>query len=230
MLEAASLTGTSPMGDARVYAYEDSSGSRSSMTIVQAALICFTPSFRPGTPMTVRAGAFGKSDCDFERPLLGQLLDDDDHVVYPLAIAIEDLAVTEREIELGTRVTLEVAALAEELQVFADDVAYQASGTPMAVESLIPSGLFAIGQDPDEFTPTPRILMSGEVTDARMLRHTLFDIPFCHMVVASHGADFHAVVGAADLEQLGITDGPPIGSIVSGTFWLSGRMVRDDAS
>jgi hypothetical protein len=212
-----------------VYAYEDPSGSRSSMTIVQDALTCFTPSFRPGTSLTIRAGALGKSDCDFERPLLGELLEGD-HDVYPLAIAVEDLAVAEREIELGARLTLEVAALAEELHVYADEAAYRADGTPMAVKSLIPSGLFAIGQDPETITPTPRILMSGVVTEVRMLRHTLFDIPFCHMVVASHGADYHAVVDAGDLERLGIADGPPVGSIVSGTFWLSGRVARDERS
>lgn len=225
MLTTAGLVGTSPMGDVRVYAFDDPSGSRATMTIVGEALTCFTPSFRPGTRLTVRAGSLGASDCEYERPLLGDLLADGEDL-YPLAIAIEDVAVTEGAIPLGETVTVEVAALAEQVGVFADEAAYRADGTPMAVRSVIPAGLFAIGQEADEpIMPTPRILMSGEVTASRMLRHDMFDIPFCHATVGSYGADFEVLIDQADLEHLGLEGGPPVGSIVSGTFWLSGRLV-----
>lgn len=225
MLTTASLVGTAPMGDVRVYAYEDGSGSRATMTIVGEALTCFTPSFRPGTRLRVRAGSLGASDCDYERPLLAELLEDGEDV-YPLAVAIEDLAATERAIPIGETVTLEVAALAEQMEVFTDETAYRAGGTMMAVRSVIPSGLFAIGHEPSEpIMPTPRILMSGEVSASRMLRHEVFGVPFCHATVGSYGADYEVLIDHADLEHLGLEAGPPVGSILSGTYWLSGRVV-----
>jgi hypothetical protein len=225
MLTTSSLVGTSPMGDARVYAYEDGSGSRATMTIVGEALTCFTPSFRPGTRLTFRAGSLGASDCAYERPLLGDLIADGEEA-YPLAIAIEDVAVTERAIPLGEMVTVEVAALAEQLSVFPDEAAYRAGGTPMAVRSVIPSGLFAIGQEPSEpIMPTPRIFMSGEVTSSRMLRHGAFDVPFGHATVTSYGAEYTLLIDVNDLTPLGFQDGLPVGSIVSSTCWLSGRLV-----
>jgi hypothetical protein len=225
MLTTSSLVGTSPMGDVRVYAYEDGSGSRATMTIVGEALTCFTPSFRPGTRLTFRAGSLGASDCAYERPLLGDLIADGEKA-YPLAIAIEDVAVTERAIPLGEMVTVEVAALAEQLSVFPDEAAYRAGGTPMAVRSVIPSGLFAIGQEPSEpIMPTPRIFMSGEVTSSRMLRHGAFDVPFGHATVTSYGAEYTLLIDVNDLTPLGFQDGLPVGSIVSSTCWLSGRLV-----
>lgn len=230
MLTAGSLVGTSPMGDVRVYAYDDGSGSRAAMTVVGEALTCFTPSFRPGTRLTLRAGSLGPSDCDYERPLLGDLIADGQDT-YPLAIAIEDLAVSEGAIPFGETVTLEVAALAEQISFFADEPAYRADGTIMAVRSVIPSGLFAIGQEPNEpIMPTPRILMSGEVMASEMLRHEAFDVPFCHATVSSYGADYEVLIDVGDLEALGLEIGPPAGSIVSGTFWLSGRLVSDPLS
>lgn len=227
MLTAASLVGTSPMGDARVYAYDDASGSRATMTVVGEALVCFTPTFRPGTRLSIRAGSLGASDCDYERPLLGDLFADGESL-YPIAVAIEDLAISERTIDPGMELTLEVAALAEHVDVFADEAAYRAGGTPMAVRSLIPSGLFATSQESEPIMPTPRVLMSGEVAESRMLRHAAFDVLFCQATVHSYGADYTVLIDHKDFERLNLEDGPPAGSIVSGTFWLSGRVIADE--
>ncbi|HET7602450.1 MAG TPA: hypothetical protein VFK36_05490 [Gemmatimonadales bacterium] len=229
MMTKAALVGASPDGDTRVYAYQDPSGSRSTMTTVKGAVTCYTPSFQPGTRVNVRIGHFADSDCTFERPLMVEVVEGG-YEVYPMAISIEDLAVSEASYEAGAERDMEVAALAESLTVFADEAAYRATGTPMAVRSLIPSGMFLPpGMESGDWQPTPRILMSGEVLDSKVLRHGLTGNEFGMMLVGSHGGDYTVLV---DPNDMGTAASPertplPIGSIVSGTFWLSGRLVSD---
>ena len=140
----------------------------------------------------------------------------------PLAVTIDDLAVSEPEFVRGRPVRLAVGAVTEQIAVFADEAAYRASGTPMAVESLIPSGLFAPGPGREaEHRPSSRMLMSGTVTSAERRAHELLGHAFIHARVHSMQGEWEIVV-----DPSGRTDDelPTPGAIVSGTFWLSGHL------
>lgn len=222
LLQAAEPRGSADEGRTRLVAYVDASGSSATVTLESGALTCFTPGFTPGLVIRATCGALMPNDCRFERPLMVDAhLGDLD---IPLALTIDDLALTESAFIDGQEIELEVAGLAESLTVFADEGAFRASGTPMAVASLIPSGLFAVGvTDPAAHRVSSRILMSGVVVEASLRRHDLFDHPFAVLVVRSLGGEWPVAV---DIEDL---DGPePVvpapGSIISGTFWLSGHL------
>ena len=123
------------------------------------------------------------------------------------------------------RATLELGAIADRFNLYADEAAYRATGTPMAVASLIPSGMFSVGSpDPDGFQVHPVALISGTVMAAEVRRHALFDVGFAVVRVASLGAEFAACLDLADLGGADAALLPSAGSIISGQFYLSGRV------
>ena len=227
MAHAERLGGTAD-NRVEVYAYQDPSGSRATVTLEDRRVVCFTPTFAPATHLAVTIGSLADDDCPYERPLLVQVLGRDG-AEHPLAVVIEDLGVTEPK--AGTHdALLEVVALAEQLTIFADEAAYRASGTPMAVESLIPSGLFAPGViEPGEgqdVQVAPRMIMSGVVTASELRHHGVFGLPFVVCRIRSYGAEWTACLDAVDLGGAESLQLPTVGSIVAGTFYVSGRLVR----
>lgn len=229
LMEASRLIGRDDSRDRSVYAHEDASGARATITLEGARVACVTPSFRPGTILDVEPGSLAGSDCPYERPFLGQRFDGDDEL-YPMAVQIDDLALGEKRLLGASRLRIEVAALAETIDVFADESAFRATGSPMAVQSLIPSGLFAPPAAPagESFRVSPRILMTGVVTSGEERTHSLFGEPFVRLSVSSYGGEFEALVAPGDLtDDAGEIRVPRPGSIVSGRFWLSGRAVAE---
>jgi hypothetical protein len=221
------LVGKIAIRQLAVYAYDDPSGSRATITTERDTVSCFTPSFRPGSVLRIQPGSLAEDDCPFERPFLVDL-HDDDGPVYPLAIQIEDLALSDERHVGDSLLRVEVAALAEVIELFADEATYRASGTSMATESLIPSGTFVPPGTPGEedFRPSPRILMSGVVQSAELRRHFLVGGEFVRMTVSSYGARYEVLAASADLaDETGQVRVPSPGSIVSGQFWLSGRVL-----
>lgn len=220
--------GASAEGRVEVYAYQDASGSRTTVTLEERRVACLTPSFAPATRLGVRVGALADDACPYERPLMVEVLDDDGEELHPLAVAIEDLGARDAAPPEG-KGRLEAVALGEQVTLFADEAAYRASGTPMAVTSLIPSGLFAPGVvQPDSGEPfqvAPRMLLSGTVEAAELRRHALFDLPFVVCRVASYGAEWSACLDPADLGGAADPRVPEVGSIISGQFYVSGRLL-----
>jgi hypothetical protein len=215
-------------GNRVVYAYDDPSGARATVTLESSRVACLTPSFRPGAVLHARPGTLFDDDCPFERPLSLEVVDDGE-MVYPLAVALEDLGVRDPPTPESGTVSVEVVAFAEQLDVFADEAAYRASGTPMAVESLIPSGPLAVGTENATFHVSPRMLMSGVVTAAEWRRNSLFGGAFARLAVRSVSATFEVVIDIGDLRTTAGGERllPPAGSIVSGQFWLSGRVITE---
>lgn len=227
LLEAGALLGETDAGAVRVYAYDDPSGSRVTFTVTGSALACLTPTFRPGALLTAKLGPLAGNDCPFERPLLVEVHDGGEEM-YPVAIQLEDLAIR-AGVPGGAVVRIELAALAETIEVFPDEDAYRASGTPMAVRSLIPSGTFAPHGSPggESFAVSPRILMSGVVESSELRTHSLLGGSFVHLTVGSYGARYEVLVAVPDLSDgAGSVRLPPAGAIVSGQFWLSGRLIE----
>ena len=230
MLGRAAHLGSSPDARLDLYVYQDPSGSRATVTLEDRRVVCFMPSAVPGAQLSVNVGELSRDDCPFERPLLVDVLDAEREMLYPLAVCLDDLALTAPMLPTGGDATLELVALAETLDVFPDEVAYRASGTPMAVESLIPSGLFAPAQvQPPDFQVSARMLMTGVVRAAELRRNALFDHPFAWLGVGSYGAEFVVCAAASDLGGAETPRLPAVGSIVSGQFFLTGRLQPEPA-
>lgn len=220
LLGGAQLLGTSDDDQTRVYRHADPSGSSATVTIVDGRVTCLTTGLMPGRRIAATCVALLEDDCPYERPVqVDAVLGD---LEIPLAITIDDLALSGPELAAGRGVELAVAALAEQINVFADESAYRASGTPMSVESLIPSGLFAPGTGGDEeFRASSRMLMSGVVTTCEWRQHGLFGHAFVVALVRSMGGDWQVGIDPADLPDALL---PPVGAVVSGSFWLSGHL------
>lgn len=230
IMPRAEQVGASRDGRVEVYAYQDPSGSRATVTLEERRVACFTPSFAPATRLAVRVGSLADDECAYERPLTVELLDEAGEELIPLAVAIEDLGATDTPPPPGDA-QLEVVGLAERVTVFADEAAYRASGTPMAVASLIPSGLFAPGVvepgDGGAMQVAPRMLLSGTVTGAELRQHALFDLPFVVCRVASYAATWTVCLDVVDLGGPDDPGVPEVGSILSGSFYVAGRLLRD---
>lgn len=205
----------------RVYRHDDPSGAAVTVTIEDDRVTCLTPGFRSGARLRGVCGTLFDDDCPYERPVGIEAAFAG--LEIPLAVTIDDLAISEAAYRAGTTLELEVSAMAETIEVFADEAAYRASGTPMAVESLIPSGLFAPGGDPAAHQVTSRILLSGVVTSAERRRHSLFGHPFVVIRVRCMGTDWPVAVDPGDLGALDAPLPSP-GAIVSARLWLSGHL------
>lgn len=103
----------------------------------------------------------------------------------------------------------------------------------MATRSVIPSGMSALPGSPDEkgFVPTARMLMQGVVMSADLRRHAVLGGEFVRMTVSSYAATFEVLADVADLlDRNGRPIVPHPGSVVSGQFWLAGRLVEGERS
>jgi hypothetical protein len=217
--------GTSPDGRVRVYRYVDTSGSTITATVENDRLTCMTPGILPGLVVAGEAGMLNAFECPFERPL--ELHAELSGVDLPLPITVDDLGISEPRFVPGLRVAVEISALAEKISIFADETAYRAGGTPMAVESLIPAGLFAINAP--EGVPhqvTSHILLSGTVASAEIRRHGITDVPFAVLGVRSLGGTWPVGVDIGDLGE-GSAALPALGAIVSATCWISGHLAHE---
>lgn len=226
LMSVAVLVGRDDARDVTVYAHDDPSGSRATVTLEGARVTCFTPSLRPGAVLSVEPESLAEDDCPYERALIGQVLDGHDEL-YPMAVQIDDLALSESRLLATPRQRIEVAGLAETIDLFADEDAFRASGSPMAVRSFIPSGLFVPPNAPnlDGFRPSPRALVSGIVTSAEERRHSLTGGRFARLSVSSYGIDLEVAVAPSDLaDRSGAVRLPEPGAIVSTRVWLSGRI------
>jgi hypothetical protein len=224
LMSQADLVGTAEGDRLRVYRHVDPSGASVSVTIENDRVTCLTPGIAPGRVVAATISALLPDDCPYERPLEVEARLGDNEI--PVAVTIDDLALSASVFEPGREVKLTVGALAEQISVFADEAAYRASGTPMAVESLIPSGLFA----PDVLggaghRPSSRMLMSGIVSRSERREHRLLGHPFVVASIRSMGDDWAVAI---DPDDLGAGGAPPVGAIVSGSFWLSGQALGEE--
>ena len=143
---------------------------------------------------------------------------------YPFAFDCPDAA-THLELELPVTVTAQVAAFAQQLTVyespraFAAEQARQGLDTPS--RSFIPSGLVAPSGEPVT-PPEPHALISGHVLEAAVRANTLSGTPYWWALVESVGGTFDVVI---DPELL--PGQPQAGNVLSGWFWLSGRLLFD---
>lgn len=140
---------------------------------------------------------------------------------YPFVFDVPDAALYS---DLGVPGVAEaqIAAFAHEVAFFPSEQAYDASqsddGVRFAAKSFIPSGLFSA--DGSKTAPTSQAILTGEVLRAEVLTNPVSEVQFWWALVETLGGQYDVVIDPALLERQ-----PTVGGILSGSFWLSGRLL-----
>jgi len=140
---------------------------------------------------------------------------------YPFVFDCPDAA-THDALTLPATLTAQIAAFAQQLTVYPSQQAYDAAqaaqGFPFESRSFIPSGLISPSGEPVT-PPESHALFAGQVVEASERRNAVTGRPFWWALVDTVGGTFDVVIDPSLLSA-------PVGEghIVSGWFWLSGRL------
>ncbi len=145
------------------------------------------------------------------------LEDDQEAALHPLVFDAPDF-LRYADLRLPYEAVAQVAAFAHTLQVFAAKEALTAAPvTPPS--AFVPVGAVTLEGAP--IKPSPALAsFTGEVRAAQERTNKLTGAAFVWLDVVLPSAVFDVVADPDLLETL-----PPAGACVSGTFWLSGRLV-----
>jgi hypothetical protein len=128
-------------------------------------------------------------------------------------------------LDLPATVPMQIAAFAHEVEVFdteADfDAAQDSAGPHMAAESFVPSGLFRPDGGP-ETLPEARAILTGRVLSSERRTNAHSNAPFVTVLVQCLGGTYDVVIDPALLDYP-----PTVGGILSGSFWLSGKVAAE---
>jgi hypothetical protein len=140
---------------------------------------------------------------------------------YPFAFDCPDAA-THRDLTLPVVALAQIAAFAQQVTVYPSRDQYEASqaaqGLAFGSQAFIPSGLLSPAGDPIN-PPEPHALFSGHVLEGAARENAITGEPFWWALVQTLGGTFDVVI---DPELLPAP--PRAGSVLSGWFWLSGRL------
>ena len=140
---------------------------------------------------------------------------------YPFAFDCPDAA-THLDLALPAVVTAQVAAFAQQVSLHESASAYASSpdaqGSQGASQSFIPSGLISPSGEP-VIPPESHALIAGHVLEAAPRVNVISGAQYWWALVETLGGTFDVVIDPALL-----SDQPRAGNVVSGWFWLSGRL------
>lgn len=142
--------------------------------------------------------------------------------LYPFVFDVPDFHTL--NIKLPTIAEVQITAFAHYLHIFKDetDFHYQQEKykTNFAANYFIPSGLFR--PDGEKIVPPQAIaLFAGTVKESEILTNWTTNIQFIHLIVEIYGGELDIVVDRQIIKTV-----PKPGQIVSGEFWLSGRILK----
>jgi len=141
---------------------------------------------------------------------------------YPFVFDCPDAA-THDALTLPATLTAQIAAFAQQITVYdsraAYDAAQAAQGLSFQSRSFIPSGLISPSGEPVT-PPESHALIAGQVIEASERRNAVTGQPFWWALVDTVGGTFDVVIDPALLSNLPIE----AGNVISGWFWLSGRL------
>ena len=140
---------------------------------------------------------------------------------YPFAFDCPDAGLHEA-LTLPVTLTAQIAAFAQTITVYESresyDAAQAAQGLTFGSRSFIPSGLISPSGEPVT-PPESHALIAGEVLEAAERHNSVTGEPFWWALVDTIGGTFDVVIDPALLTHE-ITPG----NVISGWFWLSGRL------
>lgn len=142
---------------------------------------------------------------------------------YPFVFDAPDYEL-HRDLTLPVIREVQLAAFAHEIRAYQSDEEYEEArrrgdrGTGLAAEAFIPSGLFKPGGEAIE-PPQALAVLAGHVLEARLLSNPVTGASFQWARLRTYGAEIDVV---ADFEV--IVGRTKEGGVLSGSFWLSGRI------
>ncbi len=140
---------------------------------------------------------------------------------YPFAFDCPDAAAC-AHLPLPVTVVVQIAAFAQQITLYASKSAYDAAqaaqGLSFESRSFIPSGLISPAGEPVD-PPEAHALFAGHVLEAEERHNSVTGRPFWWALVETLGGTFDVVIDP-DL----LRDQPRPGNVLSGWFWLSGRV------
>lgn len=127
------------------------------------------------------------------------------------------------DLEVPSIVEAQITAFAHELSLFASEEEQAAAeigdGLKLAARSFIPSGLFVDkGQEGAE--PAAEAILTGQILQVELRTNELTGKSFWWAIVDTLGGQFDVVVDPVLVERE-----PVVGGFLSGSFWLSGRLI-----
>jgi hypothetical protein len=119
---------------------------------------------------------------------------------------------------------IRLAAFAHELKIYGSEQEYEdepSDGPKFAVESFIPSGLFVSSEHAGQ-PPESMAIFTGRVLESSLLTNPLTGAKFHWALVKTLGGIVDVVADPEDVKR-------PIvaGGVLSGSFWLCGRILDD---
>ena len=145
---------------------------------------------------------------------------------YPFAFDCPDAGVHDA-LTLPATLTAQIAAFAQQITVYESETAYDAAqaaqGLPFGSRSFIPSGLISPSGEPVT-PPESHALIAGVVVEASEQQNSITGQPFWWALVDTLGGTYDVVIDPALVSN-------PVraGNVVSGWFWLSGRLQTNAA-
>lgn len=136
---------------------------------------------------------------------------------YPLIFDCPDFRLYP-EFSLPAVAEVQIAAFAHQLSFFDSEEAFQEQQTKIAAEAFVPVGLFN-ADDSDKSPPRAEAFFNGRLLAVEKRINELAEGEFYWLSVRTFGGTYDVV---ADPEF--IPEEPTVGGIVSGSYWLSGRL------
>jgi hypothetical protein len=206
-------------GGGSLFEWRDPSGAGMMVTTVTVDNVvrCVAPTFTAQSRIRAVPAGFGdNADCPFCEPLLVDIVDDDGRAAYPLAVHLEDAAVTRRHVPFGEPVSLAISAFAEQAKIWTSEAAYdreQAARLPVAFSSRT---VVPLGARPDRHEP--HAMVTGVVAATEVRTNESTGATFRWVLVDTEAGSLE-LVAAPDL----VGDVAP-GYVVQALCWLVARV------
>ena len=140
---------------------------------------------------------------------------------YPFVFDVPDFC-RYADLRLPSIADAQIAAFAHDVAFFDSVEAFMASQTEepkFAAQSFIPTGLFYGDGEPSP--PQAYASFTGHILESQTKVNELTNQPFHWVLVDSLGGSFDVVI-----EPELVSNSPKVGGVLSGSFWLSGRLTR----
>ncbi len=142
--------------------------------------------------------------------------------LYPFVFDVPDFRAFDG-LRLPAPMPVAVAGFARDIEIYPDEQSFRATGSPMAVRSFIPAGMFEPGGatiDP----PTAIAHLTGVVVASEDRTNSISRRLFRWIAVETYGAVLDIVV-----DHSIVSGAPPAaGAIVQATCWLAGRPIPSE--